>query len=875
MNPYTVATGTGHMNPYTLATGMLRGTTWPKAAASVTVSRIVSCGIWPALPLTGYWLVPSGSLRGGETPSSALGLFALWTMAGIILWSICLLSTAAARVYRSTYFGLAGWVVSVASLAALAGADRLVFPAVGSCTAWDWALFACLALAALLYLGFPRETLLEANDMGVYANHGVFIARHGRLDLPYPWLGVDPTLAGELMAHAPYKSPFFRNHVFLGFQKNGAGITAEFGHVWPVWLAQAFASAGPAGLFRLNGVFALLAAAAFHGLCLIAMPAPLAVLATAFLVLSPSQVWIARTTLSEVFTQLACCSGVLLLLEASKSGTPVLALWAGGMLSFAALIRCDGFLLIPLALAAQLGQSLVGPSAGRLDPVWFSFWGSAGPGFLVAAGYYVGFSRPYFWKQFFYLRLIGLAAALACLALLLLPPLLSGDARIWLRSGPAADLSGGGVALLAAYAYWIRPAVVHYRLDWPEHPLHGEPHRAEYSLRDLCRYVSPVVLVAAVAGGWLALRECTGLTIPWLLPWLMIVGGYAGLYLYDPCDDPWHFWRVRRYVPVVIPGFLFFAAVAVAYGLDLVPEAGRRPASAALLASLIGFNAWRGARFWRRSEDAGAWDQLRALADLIPPGVPVFAAGRPEWMTPLHVAFDRRILPLDLDQDAGWELLARGVAAQVSRGEPAFLLYDKRYTFSRQPREIGRVVLFRRFIESTPSPIPRRFKEVQTTVVLAAFSGPLEPPKSHLIAMGATRVWGVEESGFHDEAACFDQPRRWTNGHGKLLVPLADGGVPDRLMIDLAWVGPAGTRLQILANGHELHSGPLRCRRGWCKTLPLAGVPIGPELTIELISDTFQPDQCIEGSADTRNLGVLVRELRLLTRGSNHRDGCD
>jgi hypothetical protein len=94
-------------------------------------------------------------------------------------------------------------------------------------------------------------------------------------------------------------------------------------------------------------------------------------------------------------------------------------------------------------------------------------------------------------------------------------------------------------------------------------------------------------------------------------------------------------------------------------------------------------------------------------------------------------------------------------------------------------------------------------------------------------------------------------------------------------MLDLAWVGPAGTRLRVLANCHELHSGPLRCVRGWFKILPLAGVPIGPKLTIELISDTFRPDQIIEGSADTRSLGVLVRELRLLTRGSNHRDGCD
>jgi hypothetical protein len=85
-------------------------------------------------------------------------------------------------------------------------------------------------------------------------------------------------------------------------------------------------------------------------------------------------------------------------------------------------------------------------------------------------------------------------------------------------------------------------------------------------------------------------------------------------------------------------------------------------------------------------------------------------------------------------------------------------------------------------------------------------------------------------------------------------------------MVNLAWVWPTGTRLRVLANDHEVQRGRLRGGRGWFKILPLAGVPLGPKLKIEILSETFRPDPIGEGSADTRCLGVLVRELRLLMR---------
>lgn len=821
---------------------------------SFPLSRLLCGGIWPALPLTGYRLLPPDLLD----TCPLVTAFALWALAGVVVWSVPLLAAAALRVYRPAVFGLVGWAVIAVCLFA-PGFPSL--PAV-SWTTWDVVLAAGLGFAAVLYLGFPRETSLDGTDMGVYANHAVFIARHGRLTLPYPWEGVERGLADDLRKHSPHGSGLFGNHVFIGFQKDGPVLTAEFGHVWPVWLAQAFATAGPGGLFRLNGAVGLLTLGVFYGLCLSVAPVPVAVTVTVFLALVPSQVWIVRTTLSEGFTQLAVCAGVLVLLTALKTGEPTLALWAGGFLSFSALIRCDSLLLLPLLLAAQLGHALLAEPADRFDPVWWSFHVAAVPGFLLAAAYFAVFSRPYFRKQFIYLRLIGVAAAGAAVALFLLPPLVGDGARDLLSGVPAADILGGVVALVAAYAYWVRPAVVHYRLNYSDHPHHGHHYRAEHSLRDLGRYLSPVALVAAVAGGWLVSRAALSGVAPELLPALVIVAGYAGLYLYDPCDDPIHFWRVRRYVPVVIPGILLFAAVAGGRGVELYPGVWQGAVTGVALAVAVGFAAWQGWPFWWRAEGTGVWEQLRTLSELVPPDSVVFAAGRPDWMTTLYVSFGRKIVPLDLNHEAGWELLARGVADQLRQGKTAHVLLATGRYLGPHAREIGRAVVFRRTLESTSSPVPRHFVDHDVMVGLFALDGPIEKPALHRGPFGGTKVWGVAESGFHRELAPpFHQPFRHTTGHAVLEVPIPDGDRPDRLLVDLLWFNRNDGHLRVVVNGCELHAGRLSGR--WFGILAIPHLPAGPVLRVELMSSTWVPSEVYAHSLDERVLSVAVREIRL------------
>ena len=310
-------------------------------------AAIASCGIWPALPLTGYWLLYRALLAPG-TQLHAVTAFALCAAAGVAAWSPALLGAAVAGIYRPAVIGVAGWITTAASIACIGCGAGMAGPLTIASSPWDTVFLGGLLIAAWLYLGFPTECILCENDIGVYANHAIFIARHGRLDIPYPWANEpDAELVRAFRTHRTLDGSFFADHLFPGFFKTGKTLTVQFAHLFPVWLAQAFTSFGPGGLFRLNGVFALLTLGVFYGVCRWLVPAPVAVAATLFLAWNPAQIWTARVTLSEILTQLFIWSGFLVLIQALSYEQTALACWAGGCFGLAALVRCDVFLLAP------------------------------------------------------------------------------------------------------------------------------------------------------------------------------------------------------------------------------------------------------------------------------------------------------------------------------------------------------------------------------------------------------------------------------------------------------------------------------------------------------------------------------------------------
>ena len=134
------------------------------------------------------------------------------------------------------------------------------------------------------------------------------------------------------------------------------------------------------------------------------------------------------------------------------------------------------------------------------------------------------------------------------------------------------------------------------------------------------------------------------------------------------------------------------------------------------------------------------------------------------------------------------------------------------------------------------------------------------------VTVGRESVANVEESGFSVQQFAKDgQPFRWTDGSAKLVIPIDRANPPFAVKLRLwpwrpAKSSPASLRIGV--NGRELFSGRLAPEK-WEQTFHLAGINLGDEVVLEIVSDTFVPNE-FDAGGDTRILGVQVNGITLL-----------
>lgn len=697
---------------------------------------LLSCGIWPALPLTGYWVL--ARLRSpGCRPWPPSTHFALATALGLALWSLPLLITLILGIYKGMYLGLAGWVVTVVAAYRLVRTPRIRPKAVKKPSMAHMVLGVGLAVAAVLYLGYSAERMLGERDDVVYANHAIYMAHHGRLDVPYPW----PEEAESLFSRA-YAAP-------PGFYETQPTLTVQFGHLFPAWLAQAFSSFGQNGLFRLNGVIMILSLLVLYGLFRLLLSPPFAVTATLFIAFNPSTLWIARVTLTEPLAQLLLLSGILLFLHSLRLGHLPAARWAGVCFGVAALVRIDTLFLVPLLFAGHLVWLLLEPDGPR-PRVWAALYQTTLPALAVALGYYARYSRPYFeWlsPQLLPIGALAVCSLAALLAVAFTP--LRLYARDWATSRVTLAVLGVVLLSLAAYAYWIRPHDPPYStFDWPGTVLHGQRTHNEDALVNLARYLSPPVVWTAILGCigamWALVGRHDGRDVQSNAPTgyaagLIIVVGYAGLYLWDQSASPHHYWAIRRFVPIIIPGFVLFAALVVCWLSGKLPRVVRLGALSLVLVFLAGHTIAVDRHVYAVTEYKDSYDQVARLAGKLPKGELILAGPRELPLMPLYTAFDRRVIFLELGTDAGRRALAEWVDRQARQGRPVYLLRQGRPPRGLAYSKLDTVVLTWSFNERTVKPLPRKITRQQAVVDLYIITGKPTTGRSSSYGAGGAR----------------------------------------------------------------------------------------------------------------------------------------
>jgi hypothetical protein len=136
-----------------------------------------------------------------------------------------------------------------------------------------------------------------------------------------------------------------------------------------------------------------------------------------------------------------------------------------------------------------------------------------------------------------------------------------------------------------------------------------------------------------------------------------------------------------------------------------------------------------------------------------------------------------------------------------------------------------------------------------------------------LSAFSATSQFGLADgisvSGFYPAETWEIGVVRWTDGNAAVTAPLGKADFEaSSLYLDIASVGPSGSRVEVSANGKDLLDGKLIKGRSRL-FIPLARVPDADALVIRIRSATFVPAESGE-SADQRQLGVAIRSVQIV-----------
>lgn len=821
------------------------------------VNNILAAGLWPALPLTGYALLRlcritlPGSLR------IPLVLVSVSWFVGLGLWSIPLVLTAGWGHYSGAAIGSFGWMVVPAALWAASKKPRLAASQVGMrfLPPENLALGVIMAMSGYLFLSTPAETIGGGRDEGVYANHAISIAHHGRLDIAYPWKD------GE--------DSFFKKvaHPLPAFYPTSPTIQVRFAHVYPIWLAQAYSSFGFEGLIRFNGIIALFGMGIFYGVCRLFLPAVPSLGGVVIAAANPGQLWISHVTLSEPLAQAVIWVSLLFFIIALKNQDRFAAILAGAFASFSAFIRIDCFFLLPLFVLALAGVTVV--NRGNIVQYYqtgFLFLTAAMAGILLAAAFYIDFCNIYLFTLRHEVRTI--AVALIAAGLIFLCTLLERFRHYTRRILSVNNVQIGIGALFflsLIFAYWIRPHLPPFAISISPSGTWGRDFR-ELSLVNVAQYLSLPIIFLASIGWYRCVRSVLREDIPELMSLVVISFGFGSLYLWQPSVSPDHFWAIRRFVPVVLPAVSFFSAL----GFNWITHTKPRWAQISLYGIFflfIGLFFWNANALQRGNREyAGFYEQLERIANQLPSDATIFSDdGMPWgiWETPLFAAFDKNIIPVSLSSPGITQTVASYIRQHVRRNESIyFLVRGEAGLNGFQSESDNRYNLSRSYFEHTAYPLPATMAVEHFPLHLYKIRNVVRNYRD--IPLGGCKTLGVQEDGFYDESKT-GEPQRWTNGNAFLTIPVQWGEKPKSLICSFAVYNPTGSGATLTADGSVLTSGvfpPGEYRQSYS----LDGVPMGDSLRVSFYSNTFVPALTMKNSNDERALGIIVRNVTITNR---------
>jgi hypothetical protein len=797
--------------------------------------------------------------------------------------SVCAASWLALVLAEAGRFSLrtAGLLLFAASLLALlVGRRRLARPFAGT-AGWRTLLPALAVLAvSLFFQARPGEYLMGGRDPGVYIGAMALIGRTGGVAYVDPVVQSIPPQDVELFFLNPGNVDYTWGR-FSGFpleRPETARVVPEFFHLFPAFGAYLFQSMGVKGALAAPCVFGILGTlAVFFAWRRLFGPAP-ALLAGLLLAVNVLQVWFARYPVSEPMSQFLLFLGLWAFALWEERDSPAFGALAGVAFGLSFLVRIDSVLLaVPLGLFV-----LVRRLQGQLP--WKRAWPLALPLALLGGHALVHaafWSRKYllniaqrpYWNQPAWVWLAGTAVVIL---VLLLAHRLERQALQWAAEhGPLLQqLALGIIALLTLYAYFLRPHLSAWAGAHGNDPTQVLAHPywlqrlgfrrlAAHDAQSLVRlgwFVTPLALGLGVLGLLHTIRHWQR---RYLLP-VSLALTFAFFYLYKIRIYNDYFFAMRRFVPVIVPVLVGFAALFLC---RLAASGKVARVSAVLLAlalgglflrdskPLLGYRDWKNAVSFvadvsRRfsPEDVIIFEQPQSIHLLALPlwavhGENVIELARfnpdPVKLQHLIEAWRTRYRNIYFVNTYRTDLC--GVFLQRVKDE-AFGTYEWERTYSFPPRQ-------------------KRAQSFRFTIWRVVPPQELAVPALPEVDIGGSDDFQV--SGLFDKEGFGARNYRWTGGCASVYLPGARGA--RRLHITAsAGRRPAKLPAEVTATLGGRVLGRFTVGPGWTThtlALPAALGEDPPVLRLDVAP--WRPANVESGSEDVRDLGVMVDRIRV------------
>jgi hypothetical protein len=527
----------------------------------------------------------SPGVEASRQPAQRFSFLLYWTLTTLLVFSIVGLTLAVVGVFYPVVLLLIG-------VSATVGLGR-----------WGWEPFrraaGTLIIGGLLPVAtamviivvsalsaglFSAEHVITNRDPGVYLTTGRWLADEGTL-----------LVSGKVGGFADMDGITSDSPGFYEVRDDGT-LDPQFLHLLPVWAAVAHWIGGDQALLRVNAAVIALALASVWLFAATVLQPWFAVLATASVAVLLPTVHFARDLYSEPLAVLLIFGGLAFLSLARGVRQPGLSLLAGLMIAAATMTRIDGWVVV-IAIVTYLmavwwtaqENDASTTIAGFVHPVFLGILISGSVGLLDG----VVRARPYLAERSSQIVLMfGLLIAVTFVGVLALrwpEPVRRLAAWFDRHRATIAWVIPIMIVAAAAVMFLLRPLVQETHAAGPDPsieliqeldglPIDGSRTYNEWSMRWLSWYLGVFGLSLAVFGlAWAWRRSILGLARFW--PFLLTVSLTTALYVVRPSITPDQLWAMRRFLPVVLPGLVLAAVLAVQWASARVSRARLRAAA--------------------------------------------------------------------------------------------------------------------------------------------------------------------------------------------------------------------------------------------------------------------------------------------------------